>query len=242
MHGPHLHFEIRSTPFNYTTGRLAADKSQWISNDNTDGAELPRLLINKFVLLPPTLFMFPKRGTGFFPNSGKLYTYLYYLLFCGLTPPRRTTTRVPIEPIPLLTHHEIVVKFRLNMITRILISNFSTHRTKLVLHQPDIPTRSSAPLPVDSKHDQYVEFTHSDLEADAAQSTVPFIDIQPVEPLKGAGLNSGAGIMHRGARGSGGYIALKLFTYDYSKHVKAEAPPEDFNDVDDTTDFMPVVN
>ncbi|CAG9562205.1 unnamed protein product [Danaus chrysippus] len=147
MIGAHLHFEIRSTPFNYTTGRLAPDRSQWISNDNTDGAD---------------------------------------------TKPR----------------------------------------VRLDLYKPDLPTRSLSPLPVDSQHDQYIEFTHSDLDADAAQSTVPFIDIQPLEPSKGSALLSGAGIIHRGARGSGGFISTKLFTYDYSRHVKAELPPSSFEDTE----------
>ncbi|XP_034832290.1 uncharacterized protein orion isoform X3 [Maniola hyperantus] len=139
MIGAHLHFEIRSTPFNYTTGRLSPARSQWMSNDNTEGAEVPR--------------------------------------------------------------------------------------SRLELVRPDIPTRSATALPVDSKHDQYIEFTHSDFEADAAQSTVPFIDIQPLEPIKGSALISGAGIIHRGTHGSGGFIAAKLFTYNYSRHIKAESPP-----------------
>ncbi|XP_047503173.1 uncharacterized protein LOC125048534 isoform X1 [Pieris napi] len=150
MIGAHLHFEIRSTPFNYTTGRLAPERSQWISNDNTDGTEHPR--------------------------------------------------------------------------------------SQLRLVNPDIPIYSNSPLPVDSKHDQYIEFTNSDFDADAAQSTVPFIDIQPVQPLKGASLISGAGMIHRGTRGSGGFIAPKLFTYDYSRHVKAELPPDDDGE---SPDFMP---
>ncbi|XP_063384297.1 uncharacterized protein LOC134670393 isoform X1 [Cydia fagiglandana] len=139
MIGAHLHFEIRSTPFNYTTGRLAPDRSQWISNDNTEGAEQPR--------------------------------------------------------------------------------------KRLELYKPDVPTRSAAPMPVDSTHDQYVEFVNSDFEADAAQTTVPFLDVQPVEPMKGASLASGAGIVHRGQRGSGGFVSVKLFTYDYSPHVRADPPP-----------------
>ncbi|XP_061715652.1 uncharacterized protein LOC133523945 isoform X2 [Cydia pomonella] len=139
MIGAHLHFEIRSTPFNYTTGRLAPDRSQWISNDNTEGAEQPR--------------------------------------------------------------------------------------KRLELYKPDVPTRSAAPMPVDSTHDQYVEFVNSDFEADAAQTTVPFLDVQPVEPMKGASLASGAGVVHRGSRGSGGFITVKLFTYDYSPHVRADPPP-----------------
>ncbi|XP_045536681.1 uncharacterized protein LOC123721596 isoform X3 [Papilio machaon] len=154
MIGAHLHFEIRSTPFNYTTGRLFPEKSVWISNDNTEGAEKPR--------------------------------------------------------------------------------------SQLTLHRPDIPTRSPMPLSVDSKHDQFIEFTNTDFEADAAQSTVPFIDIQPVQPLKGGGLSSGAGLIHRGAPGSGGFIAVKLFTYDYSRHVKSEVPPSAYEEI--TSEFTPIIN
>ncbi|CAH2981049.1 unnamed protein product [Chilo suppressalis] len=155
--GAHLHFEIRSTPFNYATGRLSPERSQWISNDNTDGTDIPR--------------------------------------------------------------------------------------RQLQLHRPDVPNRSNTPLPVDSEHDQYLEFTHTDFEADAAQSAVPFIDIQPVSPMKGGGLLSGAGIIHRGVKGSGGFIAVKLFTYNYSAHIKAEPPASEFdNDDADATEFTPVIN
>ncbi|CAH2048299.1 unnamed protein product, partial [Iphiclides podalirius] len=156
MIGAHLHFEIRSTPFNYTTGRLSPEKSVWISNDNTDGAEKPR--------------------------------------------------------------------------------------SRLMLYRPDVPTRHAVPLSVDSKHDQYVEFTNTDFEADAAQSTVPFVDIQPVQPMKGGALSSGAGLVHRGAPGSGGFVALKLFTYDYSRHVKADIPPAAYEEVAETSEFAPIVN
>ncbi|XP_039753443.1 uncharacterized protein LOC120628861 [Pararge aegeria] len=137
MSGSHLHLEIRSTPFNYTTGRLSPQNSQWIYD--TEDSEFPR--------------------------------------------------------------------------------------SQLKLIKPDIPTRSATPLPVDSKHDQYVEFTHSDFEADAAQSTVPFIDIQPLNPSKGSPLLSGAGLYHRGAPYSGGFIAAKLVTYDYSPHIVASPLP-----------------
>ncbi|KAI5639122.1 hypothetical protein NE865_08322 [Phthorimaea operculella] len=149
MLGSHLHFEIRSTPFNFTTGKLAPEKSVWISNDNTDGAEKPR---------------------------------------------------------------------------------------------PDIPTRSHIALPIDSGHDQYLEFVNSDFEADAAQSTVPFVDIQPVMPMRGAALSSGAGIIHRGTKGSGGYVAVKLYTYDFSRHVHANPPPSAFEEDGETTEFVPVIN
>nr|XP_026492111.1 uncharacterized protein LOC113397811 isoform X3 [Vanessa tameamea] len=156
MIGAHLHFEIRSTPFNYTTGRLSSDRSQWISNDNTEGAETPR--------------------------------------------------------------------------------------SRLALLRPDVPTRSAAPLPVDSRHDQYVEFVNSDFDADAAQSTVPFVDVQPLEPMRGAALLSGAGIIHRGARGYGGFIAPKLFTYDYSRHVRAQPPPDNIQEEESPDVNLPLNN
>ncbi|XP_059061471.1 uncharacterized protein LOC131854374 [Achroia grisella] len=98
-------------------------------------------------------------------------------------------------------------------------------RRRQNLTSPDIPTRNNAALPIVSKHDQFIEFTHSDFDADAAQSTVPFIDIQPVstyvQPVDHNVLLRGVGLMHRGMHGSGGYIALKLFSYDYTAHVRA---------------------
>ncbi|XP_050350897.1 uncharacterized protein LOC126773786 isoform X1 [Nymphalis io] len=156
MIGAHLHFEIRSTPFNYTTGRMSPERSQWISNDNTEGAEIPR--------------------------------------------------------------------------------------SRLSLVKPDIPTRSAAPLAVDSRHDQYVEFVNSDIDADAAQSTVPFVDVQPLEPMRGASLLSGAGIIHRGASGYGGFVAPKLVTYDYSRHVRAQPPPDDIQEEEPADVILPLNN
>ncbi|XP_052758205.1 uncharacterized protein LOC116413097 isoform X2 [Galleria mellonella] len=99
-----------------------------------------------------------------------------------------------------------------------------TPRSRLTLNRPNLPTRSLAALPVDSKHDQFLEFTHSDFDKDAAQSTVPFIDVQPLEPYGRGVLLSGAGVSHRGAVGSGGFVALKLFTYDYAPHVRVRHP------------------
>ena len=66
-------------------------------------------------------------------------------------------------------------------------------RSRLELYKPDVPTRAHTSLRIDSQHDQYIEFTNSDFDADAAQSTVPFIDVQPVVPSKGNywTLNSG---------------------------------------------------
>lgn len=55
------------------------------------------------------------------------------------------------------------------------------------------------------------------MEKDAAQTTVPFIDTQPVTsrvPL------SGIGIYHKGRAGFGGFLAPTVFTYDLTSHVQ----------------------
>lgn len=91
-------------------------------------------------------------------------------------------------------------------------------RKKLVLHDPDVPIRSPSPSIPDSQNDMYVEFTHTDMDRDAAQTTVPFIDAQPVESLLPVPL-SGAGIYHKGRKNFGGFIAPKIIAYDFSQHL-----------------------
>ncbi|XP_065349344.1 uncharacterized protein orion [Cloeon dipterum] len=88
-------------------------------------------------------------------------------------------------------------------------------RTGVPLTLPDVPTRSVALSEPDSKHDQFVTFTHTDVSKDAAQTTVPFLDAQPVAPEPPV-LLSGAGIYHKGRRGYGGFVGLRLITYDFS--------------------------
>lgn len=79
----------------------------------------------------------------------------------------------------------------------------------------------------DSKTDQYLEFTHTDFDRDAAQTTVPFIDAQPVESILPTPL-AGAGIYHKGRDNFGGFVGAKIITYDFSKHL-ADAFLEDEN-------------
>lgn len=72
----------------------------------------------------------------------------------------------------------------------------------------------------DSESNSYIDFTNTDIDADAAQSTVPFIDTQdvicePKVPL------SGIGIYHKGRDHSGGFVGVKVFTYDFSPHIKS---------------------
>ncbi|XP_076160472.1 chemokine-like protein orion isoform X2 [Ptiloglossa arizonensis] len=104
------------------------------------------------------------------------------------------------------------------------LSNDVTTRTELELKNPDIPTRITVPSLPDSKINQYLNFAPSDRVNDAAQNTIPFLDIQPVESNPPVPM-AGAGIFHKGRKGSGGYIALKLITYDFTPHLQVDLPP-----------------
>ncbi|XP_011303273.1 uncharacterized protein orion isoform X2 [Fopius arisanus] len=143
MVGAHLNFEIRVTPFNFTSGQLIkpTDKSRWISNDKTD--------VN--------------------------------------------------DP------HD------------------NDRRTELKLNKPDIPTRITAPNFPDSKSNQFLNFGPTDLGKDAGQTTVPFLDIQPVVTNPPFPL-AGAGVFHKGRDGSGGYIAVKVITYNFTDHLRTDLP------------------
>ncbi|XP_063975310.1 uncharacterized protein LOC135161554 isoform X2 [Diachasmimorpha longicaudata] len=143
MVGAHLNFEIRVTPFNFTSGQLIKplEKSRWISNDKTDNDH-----------------------------------------------------------------------------------NSKDRRTELKLNQPDIPIRTRGPNFPDSETNQFLNFGPTDLRKDAAQTTVPFLDTQPVITNPPFPL-SGAGIFHKGRDGYGGFIAIKLITYNFTEHIRADLPP-----------------
>ncbi|XP_046993207.1 uncharacterized protein LOC124605512 isoform X1 [Schistocerca americana] len=96
-------------------------------------------------------------------------------------------------------------------------------RTQLELPNADVPVKSPTGSVPDSHTDQFLLFDHSDLSNDAAQTTIPFLDAQLIEPQPPA-LLAGAGIYHKGSVGYGGFVAPKLITYDYSKHMKVQFP------------------
>lgn len=93
-----------------------------------------------------------------------------------------------------------------------------SYSAKIVLDDPDIPTRTKAKSQPDSRHNQYLEFSASSIQKDAAQSTVPFIDIQDVVSNPSVPL-AGVGIYHKGRPGYGGFLAPKLMTYDFAPHI-----------------------
>lgn len=96
-------------------------------------------------------------------------------------------------------------------------------RTQLKLKRPDIPTKSAGASHIDSKSEQFIEFGPTDLDLDAGQTTIPFLDTQLVAPQPPVPL-TGIGIYHKGRDYSGGFIAPKVFTYDFSQHITDHFP------------------
>ncbi|CAK9812221.1 hypothetical protein ANTQUA_LOCUS7165 [Anthophora quadrimaculata] len=104
------------------------------------------------------------------------------------------------------------------------ISHDKTQRHEMKFKNPDIPTRSPLLTLPDSKEDNYLNFAPSGRNADASQNTIPFVDIQPVEVNPPVAI-AGVGVFHKGRPGSGGFVALRLITYDYSPHLQVNVTP-----------------
>ncbi|EDW06299.2 uncharacterized protein LOC6585004 isoform X1 [Drosophila mojavensis] len=92
-------------------------------------------------------------------------------------------------------------------------------RQKINIYNADVPTRSVVTSIPMSKHNQYIEFVNSGMDKDAAQSTVPFLDIQDVVSQPPVPL-AGIGLYYKGRPGYGGFLAPKIITYDFTPHVQ----------------------
>lgn len=90
--------------------------------------------------------------------------------------------------------------------------------------KPNDPAKSSLNL-LDSRANQFIHFRASDFRKDAGQSTVPFFDSQPIITEPAVPL-SGIGLLHKGADGFGGFLALRAFTVDMAKQIKFDIPTD----------------
>lgn len=97
-------------------------------------------------------------------------------------------------------------------------------RKERFLPDPDDPTRSPINIP-DSEPDQYVVFQRSSVFKDIANYTIPLFETLPVTATPSVGL-AGIGLFHKGAPGSGGFLAFKIFTIDLSKYVDFNLPED----------------
>lgn len=90
-------------------------------------------------------------------------------------------------------------------------------RSRFILPSNALPVDppSDANIP-DSVSDSFLEFVPSDERTDAAQSTVPFIDVQEVTPNPSVPL-VGVGIIHKGSFTNAGFVEPKVFTLNVGK-------------------------
>jgi len=103
------------------------------------------------------------------------------------------------------------------------IANDNTPATnrprKLVpIIMPDIPTKYHGYSNIQTDNDQYIQFDSTSAYKDVSQTSIPFIDSQPVAPQPASWLG-GAGLYHKGRVGYGGFVGLKVLTYDFTRHI-----------------------
>jgi len=94
------------------------------------------------------------------------------------------------------------------------------HRRRLNIPSPDVPTKSFVKSKIDSADNgnQYINFGATSAYKDVSQTTVPYIDSQPVAPQVASWL-SGVGLYHKGTPGYGGYVGVMIKTYDSGRHL-----------------------
>lgn len=96
-------------------------------------------------------------------------------------------------------------------------ANENSGKHKIVLSKPKPIGLLGRPI-VNNIPDSFIEFAPSDIDADAAQTIVPFMETSKVEPIVPTIL-SGAGLLYKGKPGYGGVIAPKLVVYDFEPYV-----------------------
>lgn len=97
-------------------------------------------------------------------------------------------------------------------------------RQEIYVHRPDDPTKFVGLSKIDSVPDTFIRFGPTDRAKDVAQLTVPFLDAQTVAPTPSSWL-SGVELFHKGQSDSGGFLGLKVVTYNATEHMKVQDSP-----------------
>lgn len=100
----------------------------------------------------------------------------------------------------------------------VLIYNY---RTEIDINNSDLPTKIDIPSELDTVPNKFIKFTYSSIEYDVAQTTLPFIDIQPVLPYPGVPL-SGIGVYFKQKKKHAGFIGPSVFTYNFSNNLNLD--------------------
>ncbi|XP_050438388.1 uncharacterized protein LOC126844318 isoform X2 [Adelges cooleyi] len=96
-----------------------------------------------------------------------------------------------------------------------------TGRTEIDISNSDLPTKAKTASEPDVSSNKFLMFTHSSMDRDVAQTTLPFIDKQTVAPYPATPL-SGVGIYFKGIKDHAGYIGANVFTYDFSQDISPD--------------------
>ncbi|KAK0174922.1 hypothetical protein PV327_010629 [Microctonus hyperodae] len=98
--------------------------------------------------------------------------------------------------------------------------NYKYKRQEVVLSSPTDPSVGGRSVEI-SEPNQFIKFRASDRAKDAGQSTVPFFDGQSVIASPNTAL-SGIGLYHKGNKGSGGFLAFRLFTINLPGYLNTK--------------------
>lgn len=100
----------------------------------------------------------------------------------------------------------------------IWLSNPDCGQVKIEPLKRTNPMKTNRMSVADQTPNGFIEFGPTDFWSDVSQLTVPFIDTQRVESYTPVAL-SGIGIYYKTIDASGGFIAPKLFVYDFESHL-----------------------
>ena len=95
----------------------------------------------------------------------------------------------------------------------------------MAAHKDTIQINSGIPPIYYSEHTlvstgkKWLSLGVSDLQSDAGQNVVPFIDVQPVEPNPPVPLSSVSFYHKAASEDSGGFLGLEVLNYDLATHV-----------------------
>lgn len=98
-------------------------------------------------------------------------------------------------------------------------TNVNSGKNKIVVSKAKPIGLMGRPI-INDIPDAYTEFSPSDIDADAAQSIVPFLETSKVEPIVPTIL-SGISLIYKGKPGYSGVIAPKLIVYDFAPYFRS---------------------
>ncbi|KAK0179941.1 hypothetical protein PV327_005636 [Microctonus hyperodae] len=205
-----LHLQIQQSKF--ILDKINDNSSEWKSLENfkshSNESKIESEMLSKFagqiylddVMLPPK---YAVTGVNFRYRSQS---------------PQGFYLQVQGTPIDLATGDLIVADAEWFIATPNFINtpDYERQRVEINVKNLDNPTRCKD-YNYDRTSNNYIKFYHSSVTKDAGQSTVPFIDAQPVETYPPFPLG-GIGLFYRNKEGCGGYIAPRIFTIDISQY------------------------